>query len=196
MPITEIIVLLAAYLFGSISSAIIVCRMMGLSDPRDLGSHNPGATNVLRIGGRKAAILTFSGDILKGIVPILIAKYYDFSTLWLSAVVVAAFLGHCLPVFFSFHGGKGVATAFGAVTTMNWQIGLLLLLTWALIFFIFRISSLAGLSSALVLPASTWYLSIESFMPMTIMSLLMIWRHQDNIKNLLSGKETAFKKKP
>ncbi len=195
MPITEIIVLLAAYLFGSVSSAIIVCRMMGLSDPRDLGSHNPGATNVLRIGGRKAAILTFSGDILKGIFPILIAKYYDFSTLWLSAVVVAAFLGHCLPIFFSFNGGKGVATAFGAVTTMNWQIGLLLLLTWALIFFIFRISSLAGLSSALVLPASSWYLSAESLMPMTIMSLLMIWRHQDNIKNLLSGKESAFKKK-
>ncbi len=196
MPITEIIVLLSAYLFGSISSAIIVCRMMGLSDPRDMGSHNPGATNVLRIGGRKAAILTFSGDILKGIIPILIAKYFDFSALWLSAVVVAAFLGHCLPIFFSFNGGKGVATAFGAVTTMHWQIGLILLLTWALIFFIFRISSLAGLSSALILPASTWYLSTESFMPMTIMSLLMVWRHQDNIRNLLSGKETAFKKKP
>ena len=193
---TEIIVLLTAYLLGSVSSAIIVCRMMGLSDPRDIGSHNPGATNVLRIGGRKAAILTFSGDILKGIIPVLIAKYYDFSTLWLSAVVVAAFLGHCLPIFFSFNGGKGVATAFGAVTTMNWQIGLILLLTWALIFFIFRISSLAGLSSALVLPASTWYLSAESFLPMTVMSLLMIWRHQDNIKNLLSGKESAFKKKP
>lgn len=196
IPITEIIVLFAAYLLGSVSSAIIVCRMMGLADPRDTGSHNPGATNVLRIGGRKAAILTFSGDILKGIIPVLIAKYYDFSTLWLSAVVVAAFLGHCLPIFFSFNGGKGVATAFGAVTTMNWQIGLILLLTWALVFFIFRISSLAGISSALILPASTWYLSSESFLPMTIMALLMIWRHQNNIKNLLSGKESAFRKKP
>ncbi|MCP3673089.1 MAG: glycerol-3-phosphate 1-O-acyltransferase PlsY [Gammaproteobacteria bacterium] len=196
IPITEIIVLLAAYLFGSISSAIIVCKMMGLSDPRDMGSHNPGTTNVLRIGGRKAAILTFSGDILKGIIPVLIAKYFDFSALWLSAVVVASFLGHCLPIFFSFNGGKGVATAFGAVTTMNWQIGLIILLTWVLIFFIFRISSLAGLSSALILPASTWYLSTESLLPMTLMSLLMIWRHQDNIRNLLSGKESAFKKKP
>jgi len=194
MPFTEIIVVFSAYLLGSVSSAIIVCRMMGLTDPRDIGSNNPGTTNVLRIGGKKAAFLTFSGDILKGILPVLFAKYFDFSILWLSAVVVGAFLGHCLPIFFSFNGGKGVATAFGAVTTMNWQIGLVLLLVWALIFFIFRISSLAGISSALVLPAASWYFSAEILLPMSIMSLLMIWRHQTNIKNLLSGKESDFKK--
>lgn len=194
MPITEIIILISAYLMGSISSAIIICRMMGLGDPRTAGSHNPGATNVLRIGGRKAAILTFSADLLKGILPVLLAKYFDFSVLWLSAVVVAAFLGHCLPIFFSFNGGKGVATAFGALTTMHWQIGVILLISWALVFLIFRISSLAGISSALVLPVASWFLSAESLLPLTILSLLMIWRHQENIKNLLSGKEPRFNK--
>jgi len=189
MPITEIIVLITAYLLGSISSAVIICRLMGLADPRKAGSNNPGATNVLRIGGRKAAILTFSFDILKGILPVLLAKYLDFSSLWLSAVVVAAFLGHCLPIFFSFHGGKGVATAFGAISAMNWQIGLILLIVWSLVFLIFRISSLAGISSAMVLPIATWFLSAESLLPMTITALLMIWRHQNNIRGLISGDE-------
>ena len=194
MPITEIIVLLSAYLLGSISSAIIICRLMGLADPRSTGSHNPGATNVLRIGGKKAASLTLIADILKGVFPVLLAKYLDFSVLWLSGVVVASFLGHCLPIFFSFNGGKGVATAFGAVSAMNWQIGLILLIVWALVFLVFRISSLAGISAALTLPVASWYLSAESFLPMTIMALLMIWRHQENIKNLLLGKERQISK--
>ncbi len=195
MPITEVIVTLSAYLLGSVSSAIIICKMMGLGDPRDSGSGNPGATNVLRIGGHKAAFLTFTGDILKGILPVLVAKYLDFSILWLGIVVLAAFLGHCLPIFFSFNGGKGVATAFGAVTTMNWQIGLILLLAWALIFFIFRISSLAGIGSALTLPFASWYLSAQSLLPLTAMTLVMIWRHQENILKLLSGEEKSFRKK-
>jgi len=195
MPIAEVIVTISAYLLGSVSSAIIVCKMMGFGDPRDLGSHNPGTTNVLRIGGRKAALLTFTGDILKGILPVLVAKYLDFSVIWLSVVVIAAFLGHCLPIFFSFDGGKGIATAFGAVTTMNWQIGLILLLTWALIFFIFRISSLASISSALMLPGASWYLYQVSFLPMTALALLMIWRHHENIRKLLSGEEDTFRKK-
>jgi len=120
---------------------------------------------------------------------VLLAKYLDFSSLWLSAVVVAAFLGHCLPIFFSFHGGKGVATAFGAISAMNWQIGLILLIVWSLVFLIFRISSLAGISSAMVLPIATWFLSAESLLPMTITALLMIWRHQNNIRGLISGDE-------
>ncbi|MFT5452191.1 MAG: glycerol-3-phosphate acyltransferase PlsY, partial [Enterobacterales bacterium] len=128
MPITEIIVLISAYLLGSISSAIIICKMMGLGDPRNSGSHNPGATNVLRLGGRRAAALTFIFDVLKGAIPVAIAQYYDFSILWLSAVVAATFIGHCLPIFFSFKGGKGIATAFGALSTMNWQIGLVILI--------------------------------------------------------------------
>lgn len=162
---------------------------MGMADPREVGSHNPGATNVLRIGGRKAAILTFAFDVLKGVIPVLVAKYFDFSILWLSGVVAATFLGHCLPIFFSFQGGKGVATAFGALTTMNWQIGLVILIVWVIVFMLFRISSLAGISSASAIPIATWYFSVESVLPMTIMALLMIWRHQDNIKGLLSGDE-------
>ncbi len=195
MAITEIIIILSAYLLGSVSSAILVCKLMGLSDPRDSGSHNPGATNVLRIAGRKAALFTLIGDTAKGILPVLVAKYLDFSVIWLSAVVVAAFLGHCLPLFFNFTGGKGVATAFGAVTTMQWQIGLVLLLVWVLVFFIFRISSLAGISSALTLPGASWYLYPESFLPMTIMALLVIWRHHENISKLLSGEEDVFRKR-
>jgi glycerol-3-phosphate acyltransferase PlsY len=189
MPVSEIIVTLSAYLLGSVSTAILICKILGVTDPRDIGSHNPGATNVLRIAGRRAAALTFAGDILKGVIPVLVAKYYDFSVLWLSAVVVAAFLGHCLPIFFSFHGGKGVATAFGAVTAMNWQIGLILFIVWSVVFILFRISSLSGIFSGFALPVATWILSIESLLPMTIMSLLMIWRHQENIRGLLSGNE-------
>ncbi|PCJ50293.1 MAG: acyl-phosphate glycerol 3-phosphate acyltransferase [Gammaproteobacteria bacterium] len=189
MPVIEITVLIFAYLLGSISSAIIICKLMGMADPREVGSHNPGATNVLRIGGRKAAILTFAFDVLKGVIPVLVAKYFDFSILWLSGVVAATFLGHCLPIFFSFQGGKGVATAFGALTTMNWQIGLVILIVWVIVFMLFRISSLAGISSASAIPIATWYFSVESVLPMTIMALLMIWRHQDNIKGLLSGDE-------
>jgi glycerol-3-phosphate acyltransferase PlsY len=189
MPITEIIVLISAYLLGSISSAIIICKMMGFGDPRKSGSHNPGATNVLRIGGRRAAAFTFIFDVLKGVIPVAIAKYYDFSILWLSAVVAATFIGHCLPIFFSFKGGKGIATAFGALSTMNWQIGLVILLVWIIIFAAFRISSLAGISSASTIPMATWYFTPESVLPMTIMSLLMIWRHHDNIKGLITGDE-------
>ena len=189
MPITEIIVLTSAYLLGSISSAIIICKMMGLGDPRNSGSHNPGATNVLRIGGRRAAAFTFVFDVLKGVIPVAIAKYYDFSILWLSAVVAATFIGHCLPLFFSFKGGKGIATAFGALSTMNWQIGLVILIVWVIIFAVFHISSLAGISSASTIPMATWYFTPESILPMTVMSLLIVWRHHDNIKGLITGDE-------
>jgi len=199
MPVTEVIlilsVILSAYLLGSVSSAILVCKLMGLADPRDSGSHNPGTTNVLRIGGRKAALFTLIGDTAKGILPVLIAKYLDFSVIWLSAVVAAAFIGHCLPVFFNFKGGKGIATAFGAITTMHWQVGLVLLFAWVLVFFIFRISSLAGISAALTLPGATWFLYPESFLPLTILALLVVWRHHENISKLLSGEEDVFRKR-
>ncbi len=192
MPLIEIIVVIGAYLTGSISSAIIICNMMSLDDPRTCGSNNPGATNMLRLAGRRAAAMTFVADLLKGVIPVLVAQYLDFNVLWMSAVVVAAFLGHCLPIFFSFHGGKGVATAFGAIATMNWQIGIILFIVWSMVFLIFRISSIAGISSAITIPIATWYLSAESFLPMTIMALLMIWRHQDNIRALIAGNEQKF----
>jgi len=186
--------ILSAYLLGSVSSAILVCRLMGLADPRDSGSHNPGTTNVMRIGGRKAALFTLIGDVAKGVLPVLIAKYLDFSVIWLSAVIAAAFIGHCLPLFFNFNGGKGIATAFGAITTMHWQIGLLLLLIWVIVFFIFRISSLAGISAALTLPMASWFLYPESFLSLTVLALLVVWRHHENISKLISGEEDVFRK--
>ena len=189
MPTIEISVLIIAYLMGSFSSAIIISKLMGLGDPRDSGSHNPGATNMVRIAGKRAGALTFIGDILKGVIPVLIAQYFDLSILWASGVVVAAFLGHCLPIFFSFKGGKGVATVFGAVSTMNWQIGLVILAVWVIFFIFFHISSLSGIASAITLPFASYYFAPESYLPMSIMALLMIWRHQENIKGLLSGNE-------
>ena len=194
MLIPEIIVLLSAYLIGSISSAVIVCNIMGLDDPRGVGSHNPGATNVFRIGGKKAAVLTFLGDIVKGIIPVAIGKYLDISVIWLSGIAISAFLGHCLPLFFSFAGGKGVATAFGAVSTINWHIGIIILFIWLLAFILFRISSVASISAAISLPIASWYFSPSIVIPMFVLATLMIWRHHENIQNLISGDETNFKK--
>lgn len=186
--------MLFAYLLGSISSAVIVCNIMGLHDPRKAGSNNPGATNVFRIGGKNAALMTFAGDVLKGILPVLLAHYLDLSTFWISAVVISAFMGHCLPIFFSFQGGKGIATALGAVTTMSWQLGLILMLVWLLMFLLFRISSLSGISTAIVLPGLSWVMLPESFALMTLMSVLILWRHQKNIRGLIAGTESRLDK--
>src|ERR1700722_7147497 len=131
------IAIIIAYLFGSISSAIVTCKLMGLPDPRTQGSGNPGATNVLRIGGKKAAIITLVGDVLKGVIPVLAAKFYGFDTLSLSFITFAAFIGHLYPVFFKFEGGKGVATSFGCLIALAWPIGLSLMLTWILMAVIF-----------------------------------------------------------
>jgi glycerol-3-phosphate acyltransferase PlsY len=181
---------LAAYLCGSISSAIVTCKIMGLPDPRTQGSGNPGATNVLRFGGKKATIITLLGDILKGTLPVLVAKWYGLSPLSLSLVTLAAFLGHLYPVFFHFKGGKGVATAFGCLIALAWPVGLSLLITWLLVAIIFRYSSLAALITALLAPVYTWYFTQDYYAIMAcIMSALLIYRHRRNIHNLFSGKE-------
>ena len=141
-----------AYLLGSISSAIIVCRLMGLPDPRGEGSGNPGATNVMRIGGKKAAAITLLGDMLKGLIPVLLAQALNVGPLILSAVVLAAFLGHLYPIFFGFAGGKGVATSFGVLLGANWMVGLAVLLTWYAVYKLFKISSLSALVGASLAP--------------------------------------------
>src|SRR5258708_38140208 len=121
MPYLIIVIAVAiSYLIGSISSAIIVCKIMRLPDPRTQGSHNPGATNVLRIGGKKAAVITLFGDLLKGVIPVLAAKCLNFDALTLSLIAFAAFIGHIFPIFFRFEGGKGVATALGCLLALNW----------------------------------------------------------------------------
>ncbi|EKD73923.1 MAG: hypothetical protein ACD_45C00142G0004 [uncultured bacterium] len=190
MFIERVVAVIVAYLFGSISSAIVTCKLMGLSDPRTQGSGNPGATNVLRIGGKKAAIITLVGDVLKGVIPVLAAKVYGLDSFGLSLVAFAAFFGHLYPVFFRFQGGKGVATAFGCLITLAWPVGLWLLVTWLLIAIIFRYSSLAALVTAVCAPFYMWYLTNMDYTIMACaISLLLIYRHRSNIRNLLQGKE-------
>ena len=193
MHYDTLIAVIIAYLFGSISTAVLTCKMMGLPDPRSQGSRNPGATNVLRIGGKKAAIITLLGDVLKGVIPVLIAKWYGFDTLSLSLITFAAFFGHLYPIFFGFEGGKGVATAFGCIIALTWPVGLLLASTWLLIAIIFRYSSLAALITSLLAPFYMWYLTNWDFTIMSIViSAFLIYRHKSNIKNLLAKKESKI----
>lgn len=195
---TQIIVLLLAYLIGSISFAVVVSRMMGLADPHTYGSGNPGATNVLRTGNRKAAALTLLGDVAKGVVAVLLARWLA-SSLGLSQTTVmlvglAAFIGHLFPVFHGFRGGKGVATAAGVLLALNPLHGLAVLGTWLLVAFTTRYSSLAALVAAVLAPIY-WMLfhGIDaSTLAVLVMSALLIWRHRSNIDKLLSGKESKI----
>lgn len=180
-----------AYLLGSISAAIIICKVMGLPDPRTLGSNNPGATNVLRIGGKKAAALTLLGDFLKGLLPILIAKLLGAEADMLAMVGFAAFLGHLYPIFFGFRGGKGVATAFGVILGLSWPVAVAAAGIWLLIAKVFKISSLAALIAATMTPAAGWYLDMpeSQIYMLVLLVLILIWRHRSNIQKLLGGAE-------
>jgi len=180
-----------AYCLGSISSAIIVCRIMGLPDPRKQGSGNPGATNVMRLGGKKAAAITLAGDMLKGLLPVLAAKLMDVPVTLLASVGMAAFLGHLYPVFFRFQGGKGVATSFGVLLGFSWIIGLMVLATWVLIYKLYGISSLAALVTAVLTPGYVGWLSGDwSLFAVTLLiSVWLIVRHKSNIQKLLEGTE-------
>jgi acyl phosphate:glycerol-3-phosphate acyltransferase len=193
----EITLTVVAYLLGSISAAIITCKLMGLPDPRTEGSKNPGATNVLRIGNKKAAALTLFGDFLKGLIPVLIGRALEIEPQGLALIGMAAFLGHLYPVFFGFQGGKGVATAFGVILGLSWQVALAAILTWLIIAKVFKISSLAALIAAVLTPLYCWLLTpqIEFMIMLAILSLLLIWRHRSNIRNLLSGSEGKIGKK-
>lgn len=185
--------LLFGYLLGSLSSAIIVCRMAGLPDPRTQGSGNPGATNVLRVGGKKIAAITLVGDILKGVIAVLLAKLSGASLDLQISIGMAAFLGHLYPVFFRFKGGKGVATAMGVLVIAAWPVGLSTVLTWLFIAKVMRISSLSALIAFALAPLYAWWWEPQQvfFIVMTTtMSVMLIWRHRSNIRNLLQGTET------
>lgn len=186
---------LVAYLLGSVSSAIIVCRLMGLPDPRSEGSGNPGATNVLRIGGKKAAALTLVGDMLKGYIPVALAVWYGLSAEIIIAMGVAAFVGHLWPVFFKFEGGKGVATELGVLFGLHPVIGLVIAGIWLFIAKGLKISSLAALVAMTLAPVMVWFWT-ESELSWTLgvalMSLLLIIRHKSNIQRLMSGEETTI----
>lgn len=187
----NLLLITAGYLLGSLSSAIIVCRLLGLPDPRGEGSGNPGATNVLRIGGKKAAAITLIGDMLKGLIPVLIAKLLGADLTIQAAVAVAAFLGHLYPLFFGFRGGKGVATAIGVLLGLHWPVGLLTIATWLVIAKVFKVSSLAALLAILVTPLYIWWLipNKSLMIAMLFMGTLLFWRHRSNIKGLLAGSE-------
>ena len=189
--LVAIALVLAAYLMGSVSTAILICRMTGLPDPRGGGSGNPGATNVLRIGGKGVAIITLLGDLLKGLVPVLVAQTLGLGPVWVSAVAMAAFLGHLYPVYHGFRGGKGVATALGVILGINWLTGLAALATWLLMVAVFRISSLGALTAATLMPLYMHLLTGEPWFVLSgvLLTLLVYWRHRRNIRNLLAGEE-------
>jgi glycerol-3-phosphate acyltransferase PlsY len=195
-PFATVIAVILAYLFGSISSAIVTCKIMGYPDPRTQGSGNPGATNVLRFGGKKAAIITLAGDVLKGVVVVLAAKWMGFDILSLSLITFAVFFGHIFPLFFKFEGGKGVATAAGCLLALAWPVGSAALATWLLMALLFRYSSLAAVAAALCAPVYAWYFTNWDYTYMTTaMSVLLLLRHRKNIHNLLAGKEDKIGKK-
>lgn len=192
--ITPIALILSAYLLGSLASAVIVCKLMGRSDPRLDGSGNPGATNVLRLHGKKAGALALAGDLLKGVIPVLLARYLGMPDAVVGLAGLAAFIGHLYPVFFGFQGGKGVATLLGVLIAYGWPLGLLVTLTWLAVAKLSRYSSLAGIVSAILAPVfALWLLPHPAYAAcITIMSALLLWRHRANIRRLLAGTEAKI----
>ncbi len=189
------LIIISAYLIGSLSTAIIVCQLMGLTDPRTVGSKNPGATNVLRIGGKKAAFFTLLGDVLKGLLPVLIAKQLGLDYEWLILVGMAAFLGHLYPLYYGFKGGKGVATAIGVYLAIHFGAGLAVVATWLLIAKGFKISSLAALIAVILAPLYFYAFtdSLNLSYGLLVMALFIVWRHRSNIKNIIDGSESKIK---
>lgn len=192
---TSFILILISYLIGSLSFAVIVSKASGLADPRSYGSGNPGATNVLRSGNKKAAALTLLGDAVKGWLAIELAQWaaarLGLGPEVLAFAAVAVTVGHMWPVFFSFKGGKGVATAAGILLALDWRMGLVTLVIWLVVAKGLKISSLAALLAALVAPVLAWFwlTSMAQIVAVGIISILLIWRHQRNIRDLLTGKE-------
>ena len=185
--------LLCAYLLGSLSFAILLSRYYGNSDPRVQGSGNPGATNMLRVAGKRLAILTLLGDLSKGLVPILLASNLGLSQQQQAWIGLAAVIGHLYPIYFNFHGGKGVATTAGMLLGLYPPAALLALAVWLLTFSLSRISSLAALASvALCLPLLAWQ-QPHALLPVSVLSILLVWRHRSNLKDLLAGTERHFK---
>ena len=187
----NIVLIFLAYLLGSISAAILVCKLLGLSDPRTGGSGNPGTTNVMRLHGKTAAFLTLTGDVFKGIIPVLLAKVIVGSEFIIALSGFAAFLGHIFPIYFKFRGGKGVATLIGILLATHWLLGLAYVITWILTAAIFRYSSLAALIATLSIPFYTYFLeqNFQYTVSFSMIAVILFWRHKSNIYNLLNNKE-------
>ena len=188
---------LVSYLLGSVSAAVVVCKLLGKNDPRESGSGNPGATNVLRLHGKGPAIATLLGDIGKGVVPVLVARWLELGPLVVGACACAAFLGHLFPVFFGFRGGKGVATFVGVLLAISLQLGLCFIGGWLLVAAITRYSSLAALTATAAMPLVG--LALDAPWPyvaaMAVMGGAIFYRHQANISRLLAGTEGRIGKR-
>jgi len=195
---TTLIFVVCAYLLGSVSFAVLMSKAFGLADPRTYGSGNPGATNVLRSGKKAAAVLTLLGDAAKGWLAVFLAIKFaphdGDGLLMVALVALAVFLGHVFPIFLKFQGGKGVATALGVLLALSGWMGLAVLGTWLLVAVVFRYSSLSALIAAIAAPvyAMLFHLRPELVLATAIMSMLLIWRHKNNIQKLMMGKESKI----
>ena len=196
--LASIALVVAAYLLGSVSFAVVVSKAYGLPDPHEYGSGNPGATNVLRTGNRKAALLTLLGDGLKGYVAVIaairLAPIVGAADWVVPVVAVAVFVGHCWPVFHGFRGGKGVATGAGIVFALHWPLGLALTVVWLVMAFGFTISSVAALTAAALMPLGMFWVAGNAPVAwaMVPIALILVWRHRANIRQLLAGRERSI----
>ena len=189
MSLFALFYMIFAYLLGSISSAILICKVAGLPDPRKNGSHNPGATNVLRIGGRWAALAVLICDILKGMLPVWAGYYLGLTQFELGMVALGACLGHIFPIFFQFKGGKGVATAFGAILAIDWKLALIMLAVAAAGLLLSKRMSVGSLLAAVSFPLLCWFIKPDFLVVGSIMALIIIIKHRANIQRLIRGEE-------
>ena len=195
--INQLLIILFAYLVGSVSSGIIVSQIFNLPDPRTIGSKNPGATNVMRSGNKKAAIFTLLGDLLKAILVLTFAEYLGFNDLIIVCVALAVLIGHIYPIFYKFQGGKGVATAIGILIALNFKLALIVASIWLLVFGIWRYSSLAAIVAAISAPIIAIFILRDQSLyctAFTLITIIILFKHQANIRKLLSGTELKFKK--
>ena len=195
--INQLLIILFAYLVGSVYSGIIVSQIFNLPDPRTIGSKNPGATNVMRSGNKKAAIFTLLGDLLKAILVLTLAEYLGFNDLIILCVALAVLIGHIYPIFYKFRGGKGVATAIGILIFLNFKLALIVASIWLLVFGIWRYSSLAAILAAISAPIIAIFILRDQSLyciAFTLITIIILFQHQANIRKLLSGTELKFKK--
>ena len=194
--INQILFISIAYLIGSLSFGIIISKSLKLSDPRTIGSKNPGATNVMRTGSKLAAILTLFGDVLKATFVVTVAMLFNLNDLELMQVTLAVLIGHTYPVYYKFKGGKGVATALGILLASNWILAISVVFIWLVIFSIWRYSSLAAITASFSLPIISYYINDTPYILLTnvLITALIIFNHNSNIKNLIKGIEPSFKK--
>ena len=186
-----------AYFIGSISTAILSCKLLGKVDPRTVGSKNPGATNVLRYAGKKAAAFTLIGDVLKGLLPVALGHALGLDWQWVGLIGLAAFLGHIFPIYYHFKGGKGVATALGVYLALQPLIGIVVVITWLISALLFNISSLSALIATLLAPLYFFWItdSVPLFSILIVMTVIIYWRHRTNIVEIIDGTEDKITRK-